>query len=56
MRKGVGLQVYFEGMGGVSDVIIQCGSVKGGERKERIESVEEKCGESIRCGDGKPEV
>ena len=43
-------------MGGVSDMIIQCGGVKVGKGEEGVESVKEKCGESIRCGDGKSEV
>jgi len=43
-------------MGGVPDVVIQCGGVKVGKGKERVESVEEKCGKSIRCGDSKSEV
>ena len=40
-------------MGCVSDVIIQCGGVKVGEGKGRVESVEEKCRKIVRSGDGK---
>ena len=43
-------------MGCVSYVVVQGGGVEVGEGKGRVESVEEKCGKSVRCGDGKSEL
>ena len=43
-------------MGCVSYVVVQCGGVKVGEGKGRVQSVEEKCRKSVRSSDGKSKV